>query len=67
VVTFALVHDLDPELLGALLAIAGGSFIYIAASDLVPESHRSRGLPASIALCLGVLVAMAAGFFTHAH
>jgi len=53
VVTFALVRDLSPELLGALLAIAGGSFIYIAASDLVPESHRSRGLPASIALCLG--------------
>ena len=66
-VTFALVRDLSPEFLGALLAIAGGSFIYIAASDLVPESHRSRGLPASIALCLGILVAMAAGLFTHAH
>jgi ZIP family zinc transporter/zinc and cadmium transporter len=60
-------EDFGPSHAEKLLAIAGGSFIYIAASDLVPESHRSRGLPASIALCLGVLVAMAAGMFTHAH
>jgi ZIP family zinc transporter/zinc and cadmium transporter len=67
VITYALVRNLDPELLGSMLAVAGGSFVYIAASDLIPESHRSRGLPASMALCMGILVAVAAGMTTHAH
>lgn len=66
-VSYALVRDLDPQLLGALLAMAGGSFVYIAASDLIPESHRSRGLPASLALVAGILTAVLAGMATHAH
>lgn len=66
-VSYALVKDLDPQLLGAMLAMAGGSFVYIAASDLIPESHRSRGLPASIALVAGILTAVLAGMATQAH
>ena len=65
--SYAVVRDLDPQLLGALLAMAGGSFVYIAASDLIPESHRSRGLPASIALVAGILTAVLAGLATHSH
>ncbi|NJC88061.1 MAG: ZIP family metal transporter [Desulfuromonas sp.] len=67
VISYALVRDLAPRWLGALLAMAGGSFVYIAASDLIPESHRSRGLPASLALVAGVLTAVLAGLATHAH
>ncbi len=67
VATYALVSGLAPEVLGALLAVAGGSFVYIAASDLIPESHRSRGLPATLALCLGILVAVVAGMSAHSH
>ena len=63
--TFALVNDLSRQLLGDLLAVAGGSFIYIAASDLIPESHRSRGLSATIALCGGILLAWLAGHLAH--
>lgn len=66
-ISYAVVRDLSPQLLGALLAMAGGSFVYIAASDLIPESHRSRGLPASIALVAGILTAVLAGMVTHAH
>ena len=65
--SYAIVRDLDPQLLGALLAMAGGSFVYIAASDLIPESHRSRGLPATIALIAGILTAVVAGMATHGH
>ena len=65
VLTYGLVHDLSPGLLGGLLALAGGSFVYIAASDLIPESHRSRGLQASLALCAGLLVAWLAGLAAH--
>jgi zinc and cadmium transporter len=63
--TFALISDLSKPLLGDLLAVAGGSFIYIAASDLIPESHRSRGLSATLALCGGILLAWAAGHLAH--
>jgi ZIP family zinc transporter/zinc and cadmium transporter len=63
--TFALVNNLSEPLLGDLLATAGGSFIYIAASDLIPESHRSRGLSATLALCGGILLAWLAGFLAH--
>jgi ZIP family zinc transporter/zinc and cadmium transporter len=63
--TFALVSDLSEPLLGDLLAVAGGSFIYIAASDLIPESHRSRGLSATLALCGGILLAWLAGYLAH--
>ena len=65
ILTFALVNDLPEQLLGILLAGAGGSFVYIAASDLIPESHRSRGFSASIALCGGVLIAWLAGQLRH--
>ena len=63
--TFATVNDLSRPLLGNLLAVAGGSFIYIAASDLIPESHRSRGLSATLALCGGILLAWLAGNLAH--
>jgi zinc and cadmium transporter len=62
---FALVNNLSRPLLGDLLAVAGGSFIYIAASDLIPESHRSRGLSATLALCGGILLAWMAGHLAH--
>jgi ZIP family zinc transporter/zinc and cadmium transporter len=65
VLTFALVERVPPAVLGALLAAAGGSFIYIAASDLVPESHRNRGMAVSLALCVGVLFAWLAGLLAH--
>ena len=65
IMTFALVNNVSKPLLGALLAGAGGSFIYIAASDLIPESHRSRGLSATLALCAGILLAWVAGQLAH--
>jgi acetylornithine deacetylase/succinyl-diaminopimelate desuccinylase-like protein len=64
-VTYALVHHLAPEILGALMAFAAGSFVYIAASDLIPESHRARGIKGSLALCGGILTAAAAGWLAH--
>ncbi len=63
--TFALIGGLAPEVLGALLALATGSFIYIGASDLIPESHRARGLKGSLSLCAGILTAVLAGMLAH--
>jgi ZIP family zinc transporter/zinc and cadmium transporter len=65
IITYALVQAVRPEVLGSLMAMAAGSFIYIAASDLIPESHRARGWKGSLALTGGVLTAVAAGLVAH--
>lgn len=65
IVTYALVDQVAPSILGILMALAAGSFVYIAASDLIPESHRSRGLAGSVALCGGIATAILAGAFAH--
>jgi zinc and cadmium transporter len=49
------------SILGMLMAVAAGSFVYIAAADLIPESHREPGPKGVIALLSGILVALAAG------
>jgi zinc and cadmium transporter len=67
VITFALVREIDPGTLGILLALAAGSFIYIGASDLIPESHRARGISGSLSLCGGILTAIIAGMLAHGH
>lgn len=47
---------LHPVTLGILLAIAGGSFLYVAAADLIPETHHARHVPAILLMLLGILV-----------
>jgi len=41
ILTFIWAEGIKLEILGYLLAIAAGSFIYIGASDLIPESHKN--------------------------
>lgn len=40
--------------LGVMIAVAGGSFLYIAASDLIPETHERDVLQNAISLLTGV-------------
>jgi len=40
ILTFIFSKEIKADVLGILLAIAAGSFIYIGASDLIPESHE---------------------------
>ena len=49
------IETLSKEMIGLLLAMAGGSFIYIGASDLIPETHEENGLVDAGFLFLGVL------------
>lgn len=60
-----ILSNIHPSRLGVLMALAAGSFIYIAASDLIPESHRAKGLKGSLSLCGGILVAILAGLIAH--
>ena len=42
--TYFFLRNIDSDFLGILLAIAAGSFLYVAASDLIPEIHKkSKG------------------------
>jgi len=63
--TFTFIGALSPQGIGLLLAFATGSFIYIAASDLIPESHRARGWQGTLALCAGILTGVIAGIGPH--
>lgn len=48
--------NLSEATLGILLGIASGSFIYIGASDLVPESHKSRSVVTGAFVLFGILL-----------
>ncbi|MDF1579378.1 MAG: ZIP family metal transporter [Desulfuromonadales bacterium] len=58
---YLFLKHLPLTVLGMFMSVAAGSFIYIAASDLIPESHRERGAKGVIALLGGIIVALAAG------
>jgi zinc transporter ZupT len=42
-------------MIGLLMAIAGGSFLYVGASDLIPETHEEKGVQNAGFLVLGIL------------
>ncbi|MES0490960.1 MAG: ZIP family metal transporter [Leptospirales bacterium] len=42
ILAFSVFLKTSPELLGVFLAISAGSFIYIGASDLLPETHKNH-------------------------
>jgi len=53
-------HDVS----GVLLAISGGTFVYIAACDLLPELHHPEGnrFHRLLAFIFGIFISMASGF-----
>ncbi len=40
ILSYAAARDLHPSILAALLAFTAGTFLYIAATDLLPETHK---------------------------
>lgn len=55
ILSYLLVKNISQNILGALLAIAAGSFLYVAASDLIPEIHKKSKFFNIILIILGVL------------
>lgn len=51
--------SLPKELLGILLALAAGSFLYVAAADLIPEIHKKSQLGNIALVLIGILVPFA--------
>lgn len=52
--TYFFVRNVDEALLGAGLGVAAGSFLYVAASDLIPEVHREYKVLNILFVILGV-------------
>jgi ZIP family zinc transporter len=51
-------HGVTPDILGVGLALFGGYFIYLSASDLIPESHHAHPQFLTVALTFGGAGAM---------
>lgn len=55
ILSFFFLNGLNPATLGILVAMAAGSFLYVAASDLIPEIHRKSGFFNIILVILGIV------------
>lgn len=60
-----LFKNISPAVLGALLAATAGSFIFLAASDLIPETHKCKNRLAPFMLFIGVALMLAIEYFLH--
>jgi ZIP family zinc transporter/zinc and cadmium transporter len=63
-------EGVDPAVLAALLGVSAGSFLYIAATNLLPETHREAHRSNALAFVAGVgviLALTAAGGDPHVH
>lgn len=49
------IKDIPDNVIGILLALASGTFIYVAASDLIPKTHNHKGNSNIIFLIAGVV------------
>ncbi len=56
ILSFLALRNTSFEVLGFLLAIAAGSFLYVAASDLIPEIHKKSRVLNIFLTLLGALV-----------
>lgn len=59
------VKNLSPDILGVALSLTAGSFIYLAAADLIPEIHKSNSKINSIVLLSGVFIILLLGKIFH--
>lgn len=55
ILTLLFFKNISDNVLGILLALAAGSFLYVGASDLVPETHEEYDRKNALFLILGVI------------
>lgn len=60
VISYAALRDASTALIGALVAAAGGTFLYVGAADLLPEGQASGRGRNTLVFLLGVAVMVAA-------
>ncbi|MBI5574124.1 MAG: ZIP family metal transporter [Elusimicrobia bacterium] len=65
IASLLMLKNLPPNILGILLAITAGSFIYLAAADLIPEIHKSNRKINSAILIFGIFLILILGKIFH--
>jgi ZIP family zinc transporter/zinc and cadmium transporter len=63
--SYFFLRNLPAETYGILIALTAGSFIYLAASDLLPESHKIRHNGNAVSFFAGVIIVAFIGRFLH--
>lgn len=61
VLAFFLLQGIAPSTLGLFLAFMAGSFLYLAAADLLPETHKEHNRANAIFFFLGIAVIVIIG------
>lgn len=56
--TVFILRGVPESMVGILLALAAGTFLYVAASDLTPETHRRSSIWNVVLVILGILVVL---------
>jgi len=56
VISLSFIHQIPDPIIGMLLAIVAGSFIYVAGSDLIPATHEHKGILNTTILLAGVFM-----------
>jgi ZIP family zinc transporter/zinc and cadmium transporter len=62
-----LFKNIQQNILGIMLAAAAGSFIFLAASDLIPETHKCKSRLAPLMLFVGAALTFLAQYIIHSH
>ncbi|MHA1940266.1 MAG: ZIP family metal transporter [Candidatus Hodarchaeales archaeon] len=55
-ISLIFIGNLTDNTIGVLLALAAGTFIYVSASDLIPNTHSAQNLKTMIAFLLGAVL-----------
>lgn len=55
-ISYFLLNNINSNILGILIAIAAGSFLYLASADLIPEIHKKSKFLNIILVVIGALV-----------
>lgn len=65
VIAYFFLQGMTQNYLGALLAITSGSFIYLAAADLLPEAHKVRHTGNAVSFFAGIGAVVLFGSLLH--
>ncbi len=63
ILTFLALRGLGPGILGIMLAMSGGTFVYVGNADLLPQIHRRPNLKTLSVMLAGVVFVILLGYF----
>jgi ZIP family zinc transporter/zinc and cadmium transporter len=55
-ISLVFIQSLDDNMIGILLALAAGTFVYVSASDLIPQTHGTQNLKTMFSFLLGAVL-----------